>query len=467
MLYGTPGTDLFPGTGDDGAIWCSKYQVEADELCYVDGQGYGSGWDDTAEKAFAYGGAGDVSLTFRYWSNTERNYDFTYLYLGFNGVLAPSPSWTVSGELGTPTAKLNKTLTISAGSIPAGTDLITIQFRFDSDAGFSDQDGGHATVYGGFCCYDFRYQDLGTPANDDEDTFEDGPEGWVFAQKPAVGAFVDITPLDELPDPAVPCNALSGNVVTFFDKGAGAGDPLHPPGQYAAALSPVIDLAEAGLQDASQITIHWSDYLDLPPSEGVATRVWLRLGTTCPWTGLPFETDVDWIDLYPPFITLDDPLCEGGVTEVFPMQGGPYAYCRVALETIDWCSLLPECTSPGGNTTPWYDNIRVAVSSGTVAADPRPSAPSDAPSLAVQPNPSAAAVTIDFSVPATGPVSVRVFDCRGTLVRTLVDESLSAGRHRASWNGLDDGGRAMSSGVYWAKCTAGRKQVTRMMVLLK
>jgi flagellar hook assembly protein FlgD len=55
----------------------------------------------------------------------------------------------------------------------------------------------------------------------------------------------------------------------------------------------------------------------------------------------------------------------------------------------------------------------------------------------------------------------------GRLVRTLVDEHRAAGRYQVQWNGLDDGGRAVSSGVYFYRMQAGSFHETRKMILLK
>ena len=43
---------------------------------------------------------------------------------------------------------------------------------------------------------------------------------------------------------------------------------------------------------------------------------------------------------------------------------------------------------------------------------------------------------------------MKVYDVQGRLVRTLVDGNLAAGRHELRWNGVDDTGRAVPSGVY-------------------
>ena len=52
-------------------------------------------------------------------------------------------------------------------------------------------------------------------------------------------------------------------------------------------------------------------------------------------------------------------------------------------------------------------------------------------------------------------VSVSIFDIQGRRIRTLVDESLPRGYHTTTWDGLDDGGHAVASGVYFIGIHSG------------
>jgi hypothetical protein len=64
------------------------------------------------------------------------------------------------------------------------------------------------------------------------------------------------------------------------------------------------------------------------------------------------------------------------------------------------------------------------------------------------PNPLNRATRMTYTIGAPGRVKLRVFDVRGRVVRTLVDENLGAGEHGAIWDGTDDQGRAVGSGVF-------------------
>jgi len=65
------------------------------------------------------------------------------------------------------------------------------------------------------------------------------------------------------------------------------------------------------------------------------------------------------------------------------------------------------------------------------------------------PNPFNPSTTISFDLPAAFPVSLRIYDAAGRLVRTLLaNDPGSAGRNEVVWNGRDDGGKQVASGVY-------------------
>jgi len=64
-------------------------------------------------------------------------------------------------------------------------------------------------------------------------------------------------------------------------------------------------------------------------------------------------------------------------------------------------------------------------------------------------------------------VNVTVYDVRGARVRSLVSGSKSAGHYVAQWDGRDDRGTPVSSGIYFYRMTVAGFSGTRKMVLLK
>jgi hypothetical protein len=83
------------------------------------------------------------------------------------------------------------------------------------------------------------------------------------------------------------------------------------------------------------------------------------------------------------------------------------------------------------------------------------------------PNPFGRGTTIRWVLPSARPVTLRVFNVSGRLVRTLVDGPVSAGRGVVQWDGRDRRGRALSSGVYLFRLDDGERSLTRKAVLLR
>ena len=83
------------------------------------------------------------------------------------------------------------------------------------------------------------------------------------------------------------------------------------------------------------------------------------------------------------------------------------------------------------------------------------------------PNPFNPATVFDFYIPNDARVSLAIYSLDGRKVRDLVQEDLRTGTHQVRWAGKDDGGRQISSGVYFARIEAGRDSKTLKVVLLK
>lgn len=83
------------------------------------------------------------------------------------------------------------------------------------------------------------------------------------------------------------------------------------------------------------------------------------------------------------------------------------------------------------------------------------------------PNPFNATTAIEVGLPKGGDVRVEVFDMLGKKVTTLVDGEMNAGMHRIVWNGVDNAGREVASGVYLYRVTAGDFSETKKMTLIK
>jgi len=83
------------------------------------------------------------------------------------------------------------------------------------------------------------------------------------------------------------------------------------------------------------------------------------------------------------------------------------------------------------------------------------------------PNPFNPGTTIEYTIPSRTLVRVEVFNLIGQRVRLLLDEEQPAGTHRLDWNGIDDAGRSVATGMYLCRLKAGEFAQARKMLLVK
>lgn len=84
------------------------------------------------------------------------------------------------------------------------------------------------------------------------------------------------------------------------------------------------------------------------------------------------------------------------------------------------------------------------------------------------PNPFNPSTTIRFSIDAPGAVSLNVYNTAGQLVRTLVDKTMDANAmHEVVWDGTDNTGHSVGSGVYVYRLVSGEQQLQKRMVLIR
>jgi hypothetical protein len=83
------------------------------------------------------------------------------------------------------------------------------------------------------------------------------------------------------------------------------------------------------------------------------------------------------------------------------------------------------------------------------------------------PNPFNPSTTLAFELARSGHTRLAIHDMRGRLVKTLVNGSLSDGAHEQVWDGRNDAGRKVESGVYFVRLTAGAEHTMMKVMLLK
>lgn len=82
------------------------------------------------------------------------------------------------------------------------------------------------------------------------------------------------------------------------------------------------------------------------------------------------------------------------------------------------------------------------------------------------PNPFNPVTSIKFATSKAGHVSLRIYNVQGALVKTLADKHVDAGQHEVSWDGRNQSGKPVSSGVYYAKVFSdgGNSDVIKMVM---
>ena len=83
------------------------------------------------------------------------------------------------------------------------------------------------------------------------------------------------------------------------------------------------------------------------------------------------------------------------------------------------------------------------------------------------PNPFNPTTTVAFDLAHPGPVQLHVYNVRGQLVTTLVNDTLPAGNHTVSWQGRNSNGQSAASGLYFLRLQADGQTHMRKALLLK
>jgi hypothetical protein len=87
--------------------------------------------------------------------------------------------------------------------------------------------------------------------------------------------------------------------------------------------------------------------------------------------------------------------------------------------------------------------------------------------VSCHPNPFSNFTRIEYSIPHQEEVTVEVYDMKGRRVKTLVSKMYQAGNFSLVWNGTDDSGNPVSTGVYYCRFHSSEKDETIKMILMR
>jgi hypothetical protein len=168
-------------------------------------------------------------------------------------------------------------------------------------------------------------------------------------------------------------------------------------------------------------------------------------------TLLDMSTAPDW-DLCPPATNGED------ISFLSSVHDGQ-RYIQYRIEMRGWDNF----------STPVFHDISIEYTPTGVTEDWL-RLRSSGPSLMVSPSVFKKRVTLSFTVPESGHVEAKIFDIAGRPVRTLFDEDVSSDEHSLVWDGRDDSGRDLGSGVYFCSVRGltgtGVHSITKKVVYL-
>jgi len=133
----------------------------------------------------------------------------------------------------------------------------------------------------------------------------------------------------------------------------------------------------------------------------------------------------------------------------------------------DWLPLTEVQSAYFANPDTVYRKLIVVESATPVADEGEPGLPVGFALRQNHPNPFNPSTHVEYVLPTRSHVTVTVFDMLGRRVRTLVDAVMGSGTHTATWDGSDERGKAVASGVYLYRMEAGEHTESRRMVLVR
>ncbi len=351
-----------------------------------------------------------------------------------------------------------------------------ILFRFKSDSAWSDEDGLFTSDIGAVWIDNIIVETDGQEVFRED--FESGvhPISMTFEKGESAGDFASLHPgsevLQEDPDYYNESHSWA-----FFDSlyisggGPFAGwpvIPLGPPYVYNAVESSPLELDQFGesldLHAGSQVILEFLVYRDLDLELFVfffwEIAVWMD-GETCSnpltndnfvWYG-DFKTWETWQLDITEYVAES---AEGNLEDVRAIS--------VQLGAVDgsyWWGQPMEYYHP---PSPYFDDVSLSVVQYPTSSEN----PQYRSCLnAVFPNPFNPSVRVSYSLEKDGHAHLELFDIKGRHVRELVNGTQIAGPHEIEWNGCNDRGERLASGVYFLRFQAGDVVEEEKLVLLK
>lgn len=178
---------------------------------------------------------------------------------------------------------------------------------------------------------------------------------------------------------------------------------------------------------------------------------------SCAGSRVVHECSIEWLEQY-----------EGGSETDGIGPPDPEPSCELKAEG-NWWGLSSPSSSWFTNVDydPWLSQDPLGKRGYGLAITEESTLPREYLEIGNYPNPFNPATTIEFSLPATERVKVTIFNILGQQVKRLTDRVFAAGVNRVTWDGTDNNGRSVASGIYLYQVTAGSLSSTRKMALVR
>jgi hypothetical protein len=152
---------------------------------------------------------------------------------------------------------------------------------------------------------------------------------------------------------------------------------------------------------------------------------------------------------------LDDIDRDGDLDIVISNFNGYYVVdIKRPAQKIEWACYLGTYNRSGNiyQSTPNLDPIGIPQTTMLKGAYPNPFNPT---------------TNIGFSLAEPSDVSIQIYNQKGQMIKSLLAEYRPAGDHSVVWNGTDENGQSMASGIYYFRMQSGKYSSTRKMILMK
>ncbi|MCB1060754.1 MAG: carboxypeptidase regulatory-like domain-containing protein [Calditrichaeota bacterium] len=238
----------------------------------------------------------------------------------------------------------------------------------------------------------------------------------------------------------------------------------------------------SGLYDENRFAVR----ADMPPTSELVYVLQFAVNSIAP-IGIGVAADAGGLpgsQLFGPYV-ITPPVANEMFVVHIPGENLPHPQ-GTFWATLDWTPENPGApgiaTDDGGSQgrSFWYQassgwasqsrNFMVRVGVGDLISRVADDVPGVVYEYSLQqnyPNPFNPETTIPFSLAKTGEATLAIFNIAGQRVTTLVDGKQVAGHHVAVWNGTNDAGQTLASGIYFARLDAEHFTQTRKLVLLK